>query len=72
MCTSDREFKIDGRQDCFRRGYDRTGFFEGSSPTRRIPPPLEPIRAARFVPRQETRPCQPRTNWIGSQTVCAM
>jgi uncharacterized membrane protein len=28
MCTSDREFKIDGRQDCFRRGYDRTGFFE--------------------------------------------
>jgi len=28
MCTSDREFKIEGRQDCFRRGYDRTGFFE--------------------------------------------
>ena len=28
MCTSDREFKIDGRQDCYRRGYDRTGFFE--------------------------------------------
>ena len=28
MCTSDREFKIDGRQDCFARGYDRTGFFE--------------------------------------------
>ena len=28
MCTSDREFKIDGRQDCFTRGYDRTGFFE--------------------------------------------
>jgi uncharacterized membrane protein len=28
MCTSDREFKIDGRRDCFRRGYDRTGFFE--------------------------------------------
>jgi uncharacterized membrane protein len=28
MCTSDREFKIDGRQDCFVRGYDRTGFFE--------------------------------------------
>jgi uncharacterized membrane protein len=28
MCTSDREFKIDGREDCFRRGYDRTGFFE--------------------------------------------
>ena len=24
----DREFKIDGRQDCFVRGYDRTGFFE--------------------------------------------
>jgi uncharacterized membrane protein len=28
MCTSDREFKVEGRQDCFRRGYDRTGFFE--------------------------------------------
>ena len=28
MCTSDREFKILGRQDCFVRGYDRTGFFE--------------------------------------------
>jgi uncharacterized membrane protein len=28
MCTSDREFKIQGRQDCFMRGYDRTGFFE--------------------------------------------
>jgi uncharacterized membrane protein len=28
MCTSDREFKIDGRQDCFVRGFDRTGFFE--------------------------------------------
>ena len=28
MCTSDREFKIQGRQDCFARGFDRTGFFE--------------------------------------------
>ena len=28
MCTSDREFKIEGREDCFVRGYDRTGFFE--------------------------------------------
>ena len=28
MCTSDREFKIDGREDCFVRGYERTGFFE--------------------------------------------
>ena len=28
MCTSDREFKIAGRQDCFVRGFDRTGFFE--------------------------------------------
>ena len=28
MCTSDRVFKIEGRQDCFMRGYDRTGFFE--------------------------------------------
>ena len=28
MCTRDREFRIDGRQDCFVRGYDRTGFLE--------------------------------------------
>ncbi len=28
MCTSDRSFKIDGRQDCYVRGFDRTGFFE--------------------------------------------
>ena len=28
MCTRDHEFRIDGRQDCFVRGYDRTGFFE--------------------------------------------
>jgi uncharacterized membrane protein len=28
MCTSDREFKIEGRQDCFVRGFNRTGFFE--------------------------------------------
>jgi uncharacterized membrane protein len=28
MCTRDREFKINGRNDCFVRGFDRTGFFE--------------------------------------------
>lgn len=28
MCTRDHEFKIDGRDDCFVRGFDRTGFFE--------------------------------------------
>jgi hypothetical protein len=28
MCTRDREFRIDGRDDCFAHGYDRTGFFE--------------------------------------------
>ncbi len=28
MCTRDREFRIDGRADCFSRGFDRTGFFE--------------------------------------------
>jgi len=28
MCTSDKEFKIDGIEDCFARGYERTGFFE--------------------------------------------
>jgi uncharacterized membrane protein len=28
MCTRDREFRIIGRDDCFVRGFDRTGFFE--------------------------------------------
>lgn len=28
MCTQDREFRIEGRQDCFVRGFDRTGFLE--------------------------------------------
>jgi uncharacterized membrane protein len=28
MCTRDHEFRIEGRQNCFARGYDRTGFFE--------------------------------------------
>lgn len=28
MCTRDREFRINGRQNCLVRGYDRTGFFE--------------------------------------------
>ena len=28
MCTSSKEFKIDGLKDCFARGYERTGFFE--------------------------------------------
>lgn len=28
MCTRDREFRVDGRDDCFARGFERTGFFE--------------------------------------------
>lgn len=28
MCTRDREFRIEGRENCFLRGFDRTGFFE--------------------------------------------
>lgn len=28
MCTRDREFRIEGRENCFARGFDRTGFFE--------------------------------------------
>ncbi len=28
MCTRDREFRIEGREDCLARGYERTGFFE--------------------------------------------
>ena len=28
MCTSDKEFRIPGVNDCFARGFQRTGFFE--------------------------------------------
>jgi uncharacterized membrane protein len=28
MCTRDREFRIEGRDNCLVRGFDRTGFFE--------------------------------------------
>ena len=28
MCTLDREFRIEGRDDCYARGYDRSGFYE--------------------------------------------
>jgi uncharacterized membrane protein len=28
MCTRDHEFKIEGIENCYARGYDRTGFFE--------------------------------------------
>ena len=28
MCTSDREFRIQGVAECFARGYQKTGFFE--------------------------------------------
>ena len=28
MCTRDREFRIEGRENCLVRGFDRTGFLE--------------------------------------------
>ena len=28
MCTSIKEFRIEGLEDCYSRGYERTGFFE--------------------------------------------
>lgn len=28
MCTSDREFRIEGVQECYQRGFRKTGFFE--------------------------------------------
>jgi len=28
LCTEPQEFTIEGDQDCIRRGYNRTGFFE--------------------------------------------
>ncbi|MEE9375074.1 MAG: DUF1036 domain-containing protein [Rhizobiaceae bacterium] len=28
MCTSSKQYKIDGLKDCFSRGFERAGFFE--------------------------------------------
>ena len=28
LCTNDREFRIEGIKDCFKRGHVKTGFFE--------------------------------------------
>lgn len=28
LCTNDREFRIEGTDDCFKRGHVKTGFFE--------------------------------------------
>lgn len=28
MCSSNKQFKINGVKDCFARGYERTGYFE--------------------------------------------
>ena len=28
LCTNDREFRIEGIEDCFKRGHIKTGFFE--------------------------------------------
>ena len=28
MCSSNKQYKINGVKDCFARGYERTGFFE--------------------------------------------
>ena len=28
MCTSEHQFRVDGVENCFARGYQRTGFFE--------------------------------------------
>ncbi|WP_334176803.1 DUF1036 domain-containing protein, partial [Pseudoxanthobacter sp.] len=28
LCTREKEFTIEGTEDCVRRGYERTGFFE--------------------------------------------
>ncbi|MGB7286261.1 MAG: DUF1036 domain-containing protein [Salaquimonas sp.] len=28
MCTANKEFEIDGVDECFERGYQKTGFFE--------------------------------------------
>lgn len=28
MCTDDQEFRVEGNQECFTRGFQKTGFFE--------------------------------------------
>ena len=57
MCTRDREFRIDGRQDCYIRGFDRTGFLEVDTGkdakdwTVQLTDPAKPGAAAPAAPR---------------------
>ena len=59
MCTRDREFKIDGRNDCFTRGFDRTGFFEvdtGKDARNWTVQLTDPVPQASAGPQHTTRP----------------
>ena len=59
MCTSDREFKIEGRQDCYLRGYDRTGFLRDRH-----------RQGRQELDRPAYRPHQPLTPWRQPQRSC--
>ena len=58
MCTRDKEFTINGTEDCLARGFDRTGFFEvdtGEQPPGRCSSPKPPTarrssRCSRALP----------------------
>ncbi len=43
MCTDDKSFAIRGVQDCLKRGYKRTGFFEVDTGESASGPSASPI-----------------------------
>ena len=64
MCTRDKEFTIQGTQDCLARGFDKTGFFEvdtGEQPSWTV----QLTESAEQAPQQ---PLQPRVPPIPSPT----
>lgn len=70
MCTRDREFRIDGRQDCFVRGFDRTGFFEidtGKDAKDWTVQLTEPAKPGAALPGQSLlNPTQPAPSQLGT------
>ena len=60
MCTRDHEFRIEGREDCYARGFDRTGFFE-----------IDTGKDAKNWTVQLTDPGQPQLSPVPTQPVPA-
>ena len=51
MCTNNREFRIEGIEDCFKRGHVKTGFFEIDTGNRKS-------WMVRLTEQSQTRPPQ--------------